>query len=150
MPASTNGHTNGNLNGQPSHSYGADSVSTSRLDVETSQLTVVHQVAISVRNDIIRELSDVDESYLTNMDISRFLEFITQQRLTNMPHKGSRFDRVLRAAEYFGIQVYAYSEMVERFIKDSKLAADVALGNCCLLLEVSIQTCKKNIELTSP
>ena len=79
----------------------------------------------------------VSERYFAEMNIETYLEYITHERLTSMPHRGSRWDKVLKAAEYFGLQISAYGEMIEKFVPHSKEAVDVALANCRLLLEVS-------------
>ena len=146
MPASTNGVANGTPNGRSSESvhYDVDGSSTHSIEANghssltrtNTQYSIVRRTAFYVREKVVRELSDVDDGFFGHMNIESFLEYITHERLTNMPHRGSRWDKVLKSAEFFAIQINMFSESAEKFIDSSKMAADVALGNCRLLLEV--------------
>ena len=64
------------------------------------------------------------------------MEYISTERLTNMPHRGGRWDKVLKSAEYFALQLAAYQELVHKFARDSEHALHFALGCCRLLLDV--------------
>lgn len=72
-----------------------------------------------------------------------FLEFIERERLTHMPHRGSHWDKVLKWAEFFSLQVSGYANTVDSFIADSKLAARLIWTACRALLQVSSNILKK-------
>ena len=82
--------------------------------------------------------SDVDDGVFYDINIDAFMEYISTERLTNMPHRGGRWDKVLKCAEYFALQLAAYQELVHKFARDSESALRFALGCCRLLLDVSI------------
>ena len=81
---------------------------------------------------------DVDDADFQDINIDAFMEYISSERLTNMPHRGSRWDKVLKSAEYFALQLAAYQELVHKFARDSQQALHFALGCCRLLLDVSL------------
>jgi hypothetical protein len=104
-----------------------------------SELTVVSKTWKGCRHKIVRELDDVNEAAL-NTSINSFLDFISSERLTDMPHRGGRWDKVLKSAEYFALQLAAYEELVRKFVRDSESALNLALACCRLLLEVCFST----------
>ena len=82
----------------------------------------------------------MDEHYISSITISGFLKYIERERLTSMPHRGSRWDKVLKWAEFFALQVSGYSTVVEPFVPDSKDAAKLILAACRVLLEVGFSS----------
>lgn len=64
------------------------------------------------------------------------LDFIAAERLRCYPHPGSKYDKVLRWAETFAAQVYAFSEATSEFVMYSAEAAHLIFGSCLLLLQV--------------
>jgi hypothetical protein len=66
----------------------------------------------------------------------RFLEWIRSERLTTLPHKGSRWDKVLIRAIYFAEQLHKFEQAVQAFAHDSSAAAAIGYGHAQLLLEV--------------
>ena len=155
MAGATNGSANGSVKGSANgtanghahtaHHHG-DAASEYSVEVnggtltrQTTQYSSVRETTRCVRETVIHELPDVKHTRFSHMNIESFLEYITHERLTNMPHRGSRWDKVLKSAEYFALQISAYGETVEKFVMDSKEAVDLALGNCYLLLEVCCQ-----------
>lgn len=87
------------------------------------QITVLQETVISTLGKFVAQFDRVDEHYIHSMTIDGFLEYIERQRLTYMPHRGSRWDKVLKWAEFFGLQISGYAKTVESFVPDSKLAA---------------------------
>ncbi len=79
----------------------------------------------------------MDESFIHNMGIERFLDHVERQRLTYMPHRGSRWDKVLKWTEYFALQISGYAKAVESFVPDSDIAAKLIWIACRALLEVT-------------
>src|SRR3984957_1274458 len=100
------------------------------------QIIRVIETARTIKGRIIRELDDVDEHYFKSVNLESYLEFIADQRLIHMPRKGSQWDRVLKAAEFFGLQIYSFGSAVSHFVEESKGASFAALASCRLLLEV--------------
>ena len=86
----------------------------------------------------IADLDAVDESLIYDMAIEEYFEYIERQRLTYMPHRGSHWDKVLKWAELFGLQISTFANTVEPFVVDSKLAAKLVWTACRSLLDVRI------------
>lgn len=100
------------------------------------QITVLQETVISTLGKFVAQFDRVDEHYIHSMTIDGFLEYIERQRLTYMPHRGSRWDKVLKWAEFFGLQISGYAKTVESFVPDSKLAAKLIWAASRTLLEV--------------
>jgi anion-transporting ArsA/GET3 family ATPase len=66
-----------------------------------------------------------------------FLEWIRSERLTTLPHKGSRWDRVLIRALYFAEQLHKFEQAIQPFAHNASSAATVGYGHAQLLLELS-------------
>ena len=96
---------------------------------------MVEEIVTVVRRKTI-QLDNDDEHYIKSTTIESFLEFITKERLTRVPHRGSLWDRVLKYAEYFALQISAYGESIGKFAPKSKSGSQLALANCRLLLEL--------------
>lgn len=71
------------------------------------------------------------------MTMQGFLEYIERDRLTHMPQRGSRWDKVLKCAEGFALQISSYENAVHSFVTDSKAAANMIRAAACVLIEVS-------------
>ena len=54
-----------------------------------------------------------------------------------MPHRGSRWDKVLKWAEFFALQISGYAKALESFVPDSHTAAKLIWVASQTLLEVS-------------
>ena len=101
------------------------------------QVTILRQTVITTRSRLISELSHVDAHYIDSMTVESFLEYIECERLTHMPRRGSRWDKVLKWAEYFALQISRYENAVHSFVPDSKNAAKMIWAASCVLIEVS-------------
>ena len=73
---------------------------------------------------------------ISDVSYVNFLEWIRAERLTTLPHKGSRWDKVLIRALYFAEQLHNFDQAIQGFALDSQAAAAVAYGHARLLLEV--------------
>ena len=104
----------------------------------TSSLRITHVVKVTreIKEKLITEIG-VEASFFSHMSLDAYLDFISEERLLHMPRKGSQWDRVLKSAEYFGLQICNFSSYVGAFVLDSKSASHAALASCQLLLEVS-------------
>ena len=77
---------------------------------------------------------------ISNESYVKFLEWIRSERLTTLPHKGSRWDKVLIRAVYFAEQLHKFDVAIQGFALDSNAAAAIGFGHAKLLLEVSRET----------
>lgn len=109
---------------------------TSTMSSGDRQVTTLRETVLSTRSRFITEFDNVDESSIHNMTIERFLDYVERQRLTYMPHRGSRWDKVLKWTEYFALQISGYAKAIESFVLDSDIAAKLIWTACCALLEV--------------
>jgi hypothetical protein len=100
------------------------------------QVTVLRDTVVETQRKFITEFHHVDEHYIEGITIGGFLNHIEQERLTHMPHQGSKWDRVLKWAEFFALQVSAYERAVSPFVPDSKLASKLIWAASRVLLEV--------------
>ena len=64
------------------------------------------------------------------------MDYIERERLTHMPRQGSRWDKVLRRAEFFGLQISRYEEVISKFVPESETAAKLIWAACRVLIEV--------------
>lgn len=82
------------------------------------------------------DFDEVDEHHIYSMTIEDYFEYIERQRLTHMPHRGSNWDKVLKWAEFFGLQISGYAKILEPFVAESRLAAQLIWTACRALVEV--------------
>lgn len=85
---------------------------------------------------LFSKLGDYEVNMLRKADLESYLRYIADERLIHMPRKGSDWDRVLRTAQFFGLQIWRFGEKVGKFAPESREAAGSALASCTLLLEV--------------
>ncbi|KAK7961589.1 uncharacterized protein PG986_002414 [Apiospora aurea] len=96
----------------------------------------VYEEATKVRKRIVREVHDVDDGHFDYVTLESYLAFISDGRLFHMPKKGSRWDRVLQEAEFFGLLIDEFSSTVGDLVSESAFVRDTALGGCQMLLEL--------------
>jgi len=108
-------------------------------------VTVLRQTVITTRSRLISELSHVDAHYIDSMTVESFLKYTERQRLTHMPRRGSRWDRVLTKAEYFALQISRYEKAVHSFVPDSRNAAKMIWAAARVLIEVSATDLYNNV-----
>ncbi|KAL9579829.1 MAG: hypothetical protein Q9203_006540, partial [Teloschistes exilis] len=116
---------NGTSNGVLSHTDDRHATApTSSMSLSTEhQTTELHESITVTRRKFLAELEDVQESDIHEITIDGFLDFIERQRLTYMPHRGSHWDKVLKWAEFFALQISGYATALECFVPESKTAA---------------------------
>jgi len=102
--------------------------------------TRIHDIVDMIRG-MISKLDDYDETCLQDEDLDTYLQYIADQRLMYMPQKGTPWDRVLRTAQFFGLQIWDLGDMVDDFAPSAREAAIAALVSCRILLEVSALPC---------
>ncbi|KAN0098801.1 hypothetical protein V8E51_014464 [Hyaloscypha variabilis] len=83
------------------------------------------------------ELGSSAEQFLDSCNsVEIFFDFVAGIRLREMPHPSSRWDKILKWAEFFAAQVYGYSEEVSQFADYSQKAAQIIWAACRSLLEL--------------
>lgn len=109
------------------------------MSLTEHQTTELHESITVTRRKFLAELEDVEESDIYEIPIDGFLDFIERQRLTHMPHQGSHWDKVLKWAEFFALQISGYATALESFVPESKTAARLIWTASLSLLSVSIK-----------
>ena len=83
------------------------------------------------------ELGSSSEQFLTSCStVESYFDYVAGIRLREMPHHSSRWDKVLKWAEFFAAQVFGYSEEVSQFADYSRQAAQIIWASSRSLLEV--------------
>lgn len=126
--------------GDGKHSYTTVTNGSHHHDSSSSHITqsITRQREITVTTEYHRRLAT-----LTNVKFSKpeseesFLNFVANERLHRMPHRGSRWDKILRWAEYFAMQISTLHESVGPFVPNSEETAQVVWAGCRILLQVS-------------
>ena len=103
---------------------------------ETLHVSRVFDVSRDVRNHVCK-LGDYNETFFKTVDLESYLEYISEERLIHMPRRGSDWDRVLRSAQFFGLQLWRLGANVARYCPEAEVASITALGTTQILLEVS-------------
>ncbi|KAK8192024.1 uncharacterized protein BKA78DRAFT_250650 [Phyllosticta capitalensis] len=100
----------------------------------------VHDSLQTLRQRLQDELKSSKEDWLAaGITIEAFLSFISHERLRRMPPKGSRWDKILKWAEYFATSLSLFEEAVETFVDSSKEAAELIFGCLQVLLQLGPQ-----------
>ncbi|KAK0641655.1 hypothetical protein B0T16DRAFT_380569 [Cercophora newfieldiana] len=123
-----------------------DAVSVSTSNTAHSQVTTtssihltrITEVSRAIRGDICR-FGDYTETFFKKLDLRSYLEYISDERLIHMPRRGSDWDRVLRAAQCFGLQLWWFGTGVGQFCSGTESASITALGSTQILLEIGPQ-----------
>jgi len=123
------------VNGSLSYSSSLDS--SSRLNIE--KVTVLREITSKVTASCRRELGASSAEVVGGaIEVGVVLDYIAAERLRCMPHPGSRYDKVLRWAEFFAAQINSFSHSVSEFVTYSSEAAQLIWGSCLLLLQVRV------------
>lgn len=80
-----------------------------------------------------------DEILTHTPTLHGFLDFIAAERLRSMPHKGSKWDKVLKWAESLARKLDFYEQSVRGLFSDGSEAARLFFGACRVLLQVCIE-----------
>lgn len=73
---------------------------------------------------------------LIGNSVESVLDFIAADRLRRVPHRGSRWDKILRFAEHFAIRISLYQDAVGNMFPNSSDAARMIWGSSLALLKV--------------
>lgn len=121
--------------------------STTLTKVRTSTQTTTNTTSIQVTRvidtsknirDHICKLGDYTENYFKTLDLESYLEYISDERLIHMPRRGSDWDRVLRTAQFFGLQLWSFGSNIGHFCPGTEAASITALGSTQILLQVCL------------
>ena len=106
--------------------------------VQTKAKTqVLREHATSVHAQWKREFRSKSEDILTAVPTCyAFFDFIATERLRSVPHKGSKWDRVLKFAESYGSRVDVYANVIRDYVPHSWESAKLVWGSCQALLQV--------------
>ncbi|KAH7137970.1 NACHT domain-containing protein [Dendryphion nanum] len=96
----------------------------------------VQDSAFSLKKKSMSELGAGVFQGVADVSFVKLLEWIQSERLTTLPHKGSRWDRVLIRALYFAEQLHKFDTAIQGFALDSHAAATLGHGHAQLLLEL--------------
>lgn len=99
---------------------------------------VKEQLATS-RSHAYRVLGSNFSGYAFDTSITGLLEWIRDERLIRLPHKGGSWDRVLIAAQHFAEQVHRFNTAISNFESEINAATNLVFGQCLLLLEVRLR-----------
>lgn len=127
--------TNGGKSSQTSVSN-----SSHRHESSSSHVTqsITRQREITVTTECHRRLTTLTNGTFSKPESEEsFLNFVANERLHRMPHRGSRWDKILRWAEYFATKVSTLHESVSSFVPNSAETAQVIWAGCRILLHVS-------------
>jgi hypothetical protein len=120
-----------------SFSYSSSLNSSSRVNIE--KVTVLREITSKVTASCRRELGSSSAKVVEGAtEVGVVLDYIAAERLRCMPHSGSRYDKVLRWAEFFAAQINSFSHSVSEFVTYSSEAAQSIWGSCLLLLQVRV------------
>jgi hypothetical protein len=112
--------------------------SESRNGYHHKQTAVLQDTITATRARLIADFEQVTERSIASTTLDSFLMYVEQERLTHMPHRGSRWDRVLRWARFYAIQVSEYERAISEFMPESKHAAALIYVACRVFLEVCV------------
>jgi len=96
----------------------------------------VQEATVSLKKKSVSQLGSGVYQTVADTSFIGFLEWIRSERLTTLPHKGSRWDRVLIRATYFAEQLNNFDSAIKGFTLNSNAAASLGYSHARLLLEV--------------
>ncbi|KAF2261879.1 hypothetical protein CC78DRAFT_469263 [Lojkania enalia] len=102
----------------------------------------VQDTAHSLKKKSMAELGAGVYQSVSDVSFINFVEWIRSERLTTLPHKGSRWDKVLIRALYFAEQLHKFDAAIKGFALDSSAAASLGYGHAQLLLELGHENSK--------
>ena len=80
------------------------------------QVTLLKETVIITRRKFITEFDHVDDADIQGLTIEGVLQFIERQRLTHMPHRGSRWDKVLKWYAFYSHSPLLIMDRVSVFL----------------------------------
>lgn len=96
---------------------------------------IVEEQYLHIRHKCQRELGVGVGLHVLDTSYPDLLEWIRDERLTRLPHKGGSWDRVLISAQHFADQVSRLGHAIEMFAPSSEAASNLVFGQCLMLLQ---------------
>lgn len=108
--------------------------SASGYEMDVQQSDMLKQTTSSVTSKLDSYQVWSQGTYVTSIDA--FLDVVAAIRLRNMPHKGSKWDKILLQSVFFTSQVHHFEEAARDILIDSARAASLIYGCVHAMLEV--------------
>lgn len=109
----------------------------STSEVSTRKITTLQDAAQRSVAIYRRELGSSSEKFLTScQSVETFFDEIAGIRLRQMPHHSSRWDKVLKWAEFFAAQVQGYSDEVSQFADYADQAARIIWASSLSIIKL--------------
>lgn len=102
----------------------------------STKIQFVEDTAIALKRKSMSELGAGVSQSVEATSFINLVEWIRQERLSTLPHKGSRWDTVLIRALYFADHFHAFETAIQSSANGSTAAAQLGYGHVRLLLEV--------------
>jgi hypothetical protein len=100
----------------------ANKTTTSTITTRKST-RVVEDRAIQVQKHV-NQLSIESKAHpkpkVTHITLESYLESILNERLSRMPSRGSAWDRVLHAAQFFGLHISDFGDKIDSFVNEKR------------------------------
>ncbi|KAL4918872.1 NACHT domain protein [Aspergillus aurantiobrunneus] len=121
-----------------SYSYNSRRSSSKRFTAAAK--TNISSVVSALQRRRDEELGAVTAASLVNgaHDHDSLLDWIGVQRTMVCPAEGSEFDKVLSWAQIFIGRLNCFEQGIHQFAGDSYLAAELAYGDCAMILELAM------------
>lgn len=108
--------------------------SASGYEMDVQQSDMLKQTTSSVTSKLESHQVWSQGSHVDSIDA--FLDVVAAIRLRNMPHKGSKWDKILLQSVFFCSQVHHFEEAARDILVDSAKAASIIYGGVQSILEV--------------
>lgn len=131
----------------PEDSLGGFTKAKVQVSSKTSRSEDAHQVKVlnstfsTIKTRLQEELKTMNNEGTANgLSIEAFSSYIGSERLRRMPPKGSRWDKILKWAEYFATSLSLFEEIVDAFVVLSKDTVELIFAAIRVLLQVRTPT----------
>lgn len=101
-----------------------------------NKTSIVRDTAVALKRKSISELGAGISETADKVTFIELVEWIRAERLSSLPHKGSRWDTVLIRALYFAERQHEFETALKGHALDIEPAAHLGYGHTRLLLEV--------------
>ena len=108
----------------------------------SGKTSIVRDTAIALKRKSASELGAGISDTTEKVSFIDLVQWVRTERLSTLPHKGSRWDTVLIRALYFAERLNGFDSALKGHALDSEPAAQLGYGHMKLLLEASIFSSK--------
>ena len=103
----------------------------------SQQSTIVRDTAMALKRKSASQLGAGISSTAEKVGFIDLVQWIRDERLQTLPHKGSKWDSVLIRALYFAERLHGFEVALEPQALDVEQAGHIGYGHMKMLLEVS-------------